>query len=52
MTATTNEKKMDAELFLLKQLSKLTPDQKEKLSYVLYGATMGSKIIGPKATQS
>lgn len=46
MATNTDDKRVLAENFLDDQLSKLSPDQKEKLSYVLFGATMGSSIVG------
>lgn len=44
------EQKKDAEEFLSEQIRKLDKDQKKTLSWVLFGATMGSNIVGPKTT--
>lgn len=41
----TTEKR-DATDFLLEQVMKLDREQKEKLSYVLLGATMSQELIG------
>lgn len=46
MTLDLKTKKDQAEDFLSSQIEKLDPDQKEKLSYVLLGATLGESLIG------
>lgn len=48
---TLDEKKKDAESFLSSQLAKLTDEEKEKLAYVLFGATMGKKLLVSQPSQ-
>lgn len=42
------EIKLDAERFLSEQIQQLDPEQKKRLSYVLYGANMANSLLKPQ----